>query len=93
MVINFVLQQEFTVLSLPERPLVDCTGLNGRQLYKAWLGCDQSQDVFDCLHVLSNADYPTPNWLIVDHYGLDAFWQDLMIAGLRTDCESPAFGY
>ena len=45
-----LLEQEFAVLSLPELPLLDCEGLAGRDLYQAWLGCSQEQDVADCLH-------------------------------------------
>ena len=39
-----LLEQEFSVLALPEQSLVDCLGLESRELYAAWLGCDQDLD-------------------------------------------------
>lgn len=70
-----LLEQEFTVLHLPELPLLASEGLAGRDLYQAWLGCSQAQDASDCLQVLSTAGISSPDWFVVDHYGLDARWE------------------
>ena len=74
-----LLEQDFAVLSLPELPLLDCGGLGGRDLYRAWLGCSQEQDALDCLQVLEKAGVGHADWLVVDHYGLDASWQHLLL--------------
>uniref|UniRef100_UPI0040478714 UDP-2,4-diacetamido-2,4, 6-trideoxy-beta-L-altropyranose hydrolase n=1 Tax=Algoriphagus sp. TaxID=1872435 RepID=UPI0040478714 len=38
-----------------------------------WLGTTQEQDVLDCTKILKNIK---PDWLIVDHYGIDNFWHE-----------------
>ncbi|RLQ22218.1 UDP-2,4-diacetamido-2,4,6-trideoxy-beta-L-altropyranose hydrolase [Seongchinamella sediminis] len=40
--------------------------------YGHWLGCAQEDDATACLRILSNLH---PDWLIVDHYALDACWE------------------
>lgn len=37
-----------------------------------WLGVSQAQDANDCYPILEAID---PDWLIVDHYGIDHSWQ------------------
>lgn len=78
-----LLEQEFRVLALPQHPLAVCEGLEGRELYGAWLGCTQMNDANDCLGVLESAGVWSADWLVVDHYGLDATWQALMLERLR----------
>jgi UDP-2,4-diacetamido-2,4,6-trideoxy-beta-L-altropyranose hydrolase len=80
-----LLEQEFPVLALPELPLAADEGLQGRQLYSAWLGCSQAQDAADCLQALVQADIRSASWLVVDHYGLDAVWETQLLAGLAAD--------
>ena len=75
-----LLEQEFSVLALPNCSLVSTTSPDGvslknRDLYAAWLGCSQEDDVLDVLRVLRQAGINKPNWLIVDHYGLDSDWE------------------
>lgn len=76
-----LLEQEFEVLPLPQLPLATCNDLSGRELYEAWLGCTQKQDVADCLQALRSADISKPDWIVLDHYGLDASWECLMLEG------------
>lgn len=40
--------------------------------HAAWLGSSQEQDAADCAGVLAEVN---PDWLIVDHYALDARWE------------------
>lgn len=47
--------------------------------HAAWLGVPWSLDMEQTRHALSGK---TVDWLVVDHYALDARWQ----AGLRSDC-------
>ena len=77
-----MLQQEFQALPLPEQASMDCTGLEGRDLYKAWLGCSQSTDAAHTLKLLADVINITPSWLVVDHYGLDAAWEEQVRDGL-----------
>ena len=75
------------MLALPEQPLAACDGLEGRDLYGAWLGCSQQQDAADCLAALKQAGSSGAQWLVVDHYGLDASWEGAMRESLGS--ESP----
>ena len=84
-----LLKQEFQVLALPEQPLVSSQGLVGRDLYGAWLGCSQAQDAAQCLRALAEAGIGCADWLLVDHYGLDASWEAQMLTGLLGDTPSP----
>jgi len=38
-----------------------------------WLGTTQGQDARDCAPILEKIK---PDWLIVDHYGIDKYWQN-----------------
>ena len=78
-----LLEQEFRVLALPDQALASCEDLEGRELYQAWLGCSQEQDAKQCLAALTSAGIHSADWLVVDHYGLDAVWQSQLIAGLE----------
>ena len=82
-----LLKQEFPVLVLPEHSLAPCEGLEGRSLYRSWLGCSPEQDAAQCLEALAEAGIKSASWLVVDHYGLDARWEEQLIAGL-ADCEA-----
>lgn len=84
-----LLEQEFAVLSLPELPLLTNEGLAGRDLYQAWLGCSQAQDAADCLQVLSTAGISSPDWFVVDHYGLDASWEAQLMDALACEQITP----
>ena len=79
-----LLEREFRVLALPEQPLVSCEGLDGRELYRAWLGCSQNQDADDCLTALASAGVHSANWLVSDHYGLDASWETQLLSALAV---------
>ena len=84
-----LLEQEFTVLALPEQPLTSCEGFEGRCLYDAWLGCSQEQDVTQCLEVLNKTKINGCNWIVADHYSLDARWEEKMLAGLSQNNGNP----
>ena len=40
-----------------------------------FLGDNQTNDANDCYAILSNIQ---PNWLILDHYGIDVLWQQIL---------------
>jgi len=81
-----LLRQEFQVLALPTLAAVASSSpLEGRALYAAWLGCSQQQDAADCLAALKQAGINSAQWLVVDHYGLDASWEGAMREGLGSE--------
>ena len=79
-----LLKKEFRVLTLPEQVIAFCDGLEGRKLYEAWLGCQQAQDAEDCLIALSAERVHSADWLVVDHYGLDAIWESQVQSRLNN---------
>ena len=85
-----LLEHEFRVLVLPgscstsvsqeeaDRPL------SGRELYASWLGLPEEQDAQDSLAMLLNQiQLECPAWLVLDHYGLGAPWQQRLQEGLQ----------
>lgn len=40
--------------------------------YEAWLGVSSEEDVLDCIEFIKLSH---PDWLVVDHYALDASWE------------------
>jgi UDP-2,4-diacetamido-2,4,6-trideoxy-beta-L-altropyranose hydrolase len=84
-----LLEQEFRVLALPEQPLAACEGLEGSDLYGAWLGCTQEQDASQCLEVLAIAGINGASWIVADHYGLDFRWESQLLAGLPGSDAAP----
>lgn len=64
--------------------------------YAAWLGASQEQDARDTAAALRDSDW---DWLVVDHYGLDAQWETALrpvcrrvmvvddLANRRHDCD------
>lgn len=43
--------------------------------HSSWLGATQEEDAAECRQILKSIN---PDWLIVDHYALDAMWQKLL---------------
>ncbi len=84
-----LLRQEFRVLALPEQPSALCEGLEGRELYGAWLGCSQNHDAEACLTILKSVGVRSADWLVVDHYGLDASWEAQLVNALGVKTVTP----
>ena len=84
-----LLEQEFPVLALPDQSLAPCEGLEGRELYGAWLGCSQTTDAAQCLEALGQGGITSASWLVADHYGLDALWEKHLLAGLAGGAATP----
>ena len=52
-------------------------GAAGNDDYSAWLGVTQETDAIETLSAI--ADIPErPDWMVVDHYGLDCRWEELL---------------
>lgn len=62
----------YRVSALPEPPVQATTDRD----YAGWLGVSQEQDATETLAALTDAPAASqPDWLIVDHYALDADWE------------------
>lgn len=84
-----LLEQEFRVISLPQQSLKDCKGLEGRELYEAWLGCSQEQDASQCIQLLAQNKIKSADWIVADHYGLDSIWETQLKSVLTNNSISP----
>lgn len=75
-------QQGFKTYRLPEKYIGSANdeeqvnNTERERLYGTkWLGSTQKQDAEQCLCILEKL---RPEWLIVDHYSIDHFWQTLL---------------
>ena len=66
-------EQGFTVFRLP--PAAAGSKQDRRLSHAAWLGVTQARDAEETSAVLEGGQW---DWLIVDHYGLDAEWERTM---------------
>ncbi|MGE8167416.1 UDP-2,4-diacetamido-2,4,6-trideoxy-beta-L-altropyranose hydrolase [Pseudomonas putida] len=73
--IDYVESRGFRVYSLPIHDVNQETPLDGSELpvHAHWIGTDWNTDAAECSNLLRLQ--PT-DWLIVDHYGLDARWEE-----------------
>lgn len=72
--LSLLQSDEYTVNTLPVAP-ISRLGPEKKVAYADWLGVMQTldaQQTIDALHDFA------PDWLIVDHYGLDAEWELLL---------------
>jgi UDP-2,4-diacetamido-2,4,6-trideoxy-beta-L-altropyranose hydrolase len=72
--IETVRAQGYRVHTLPMEAgarVHDATGSD----YSHWLGVTQAEDLLACLPIMADV---RPDWLVVDHYGLDARWEAAM---------------
>jgi len=65
---DFVRSKDFMVHELCEKPEVTDEGG-----HEGWLGCDWYTDAHETCEVLKNVE---TDWLIVDHYAIDAKWEE-----------------
>lgn len=76
--ISLIQQRDFSVRILP--PVAEALisikqGVDSRSNYLAWLGVDSDTDVAQTKVGLAGMDV---DWLIVDHYALDARWEQML---------------
>jgi UDP-2,4-diacetamido-2,4,6-trideoxy-beta-L-altropyranose hydrolase len=75
---DYIKSKGFNVHSLPDRNESNLPeSLSG---YEKWLGVKQDQDAKDTIQALSGI---RPDWLIVDHYALDARWEKYLANSYR----------
>lgn len=80
--IEFIRSKGYITHSLPIEPTCDVgfatinPGVFGADLvHSHWLGATQSQDAEACSPILQAT---RPDWMIVDHYALDACWEQAL---------------
>lgn len=71
--IGYIQNQGFPVLNLGA-PCADVSAYSSAQ-YLQWLGATQESDAAACEQVVGGHRY---DWMIVDHYGIDYRWQELL---------------
>jgi UDP-2,4-diacetamido-2,4,6-trideoxy-beta-L-altropyranose hydrolase len=54
-----------------------------------WLGCSQQKDAIDTMRALAQAAISVADVLVIDHYGLDFFWEGQLIDFLRQGDRKP----
>lgn len=78
--LSIVEQQGFTTWSLPcsgmEAKAVRDQSINAPQ-HAAWLGASQEEDARQTISIVEQI---RPDWLVVDHYALDATWEQQLQA-------------
>ncbi|EDM47385.1 UDP-2,4-diacetamido-2,4,6-trideoxy-beta-L-altropyranose hydrolase [Marinobacter algicola] len=73
---NLIAQKGFEVHRLTGAEQLESGGPEGPSLaHTQWLGTSWWQDAEQSLSVLSDI---RPDWLVIDHYALDACWEDLV---------------
>ena len=65
-------------LGFPVTMLSPAEGAAGPSPYAHWLGASQAQDARDTLQAMAGRQ---PDWVVVDHYALDAQWESQVRAG------------
>lgn len=71
---EMIARQGFLVSLLPKPELPHASNA-AKENYSFWLGVHQETDAAQTLEVLNSE---RPDWLIVDHYGLDAAWEKIL---------------
>ncbi|MBL1140623.1 MAG: UDP-2,4-diacetamido-2,4,6-trideoxy-beta-L-altropyranose hydrolase [Proteobacteria bacterium] len=64
-----------TLLDNEEGFLTDSSDLMSLPAHASWLGCGWQTDAEQTISVLNNVQ---PDWLVVDHYALDARWENVI---------------
>jgi UDP-2,4-diacetamido-2,4,6-trideoxy-beta-L-altropyranose hydrolase len=75
---ELIREKGFQCLELPEAAAIETTEQrvqDSRFEYGSWLGVSQQQDAKETIEALRGV---RPDWLIVDHYGLDEEWETLL---------------
>jgi UDP-2,4-diacetamido-2,4,6-trideoxy-beta-L-altropyranose hydrolase len=62
-------------MSVAELPAPAIVAMRGQENYGQWLGVTQVEDGAESIASLGDAQ---PEWLVVDHYGLDAQWERVL---------------
>jgi len=85
--IDFIRSKGYVAYALPMVPAVDATSNEPAPnssstdiAHSRWLGSTQAEDAEACAPILA---VQRPDWLIVDHYALDAHWEHALAPHYR----------
>lgn len=96
---KLIREKGFQCLELPEAAAIETIEQrvqDSRSEYATWLGVSQQRDADETIEAIGN---DRPDWLIVDHYGIDEEWEKLLrscasnimviddLADRRHDCD------
>jgi len=70
------------VHALPQHPGAGPEDREPVLAHREWLGVSQADDASDTLEIVGAG--PSPDWLVVDHYGLDARWERALRPHVRN---------
>ena len=70
---ELVARRGYELVPLQEDASLADAGGQQDDLYASWLGCGWEHDTVESSEILRNL---APDWLVVDHYALDAKWED-----------------
>ena len=62
----------------------------GRKSHQAILGCSQQDDADQCADLISDSAVESIDWIVVDHYGIDAIWENRLLQRIRIS-STPRF--
>jgi len=94
---KLISNKAFQVIELPEPENMECS-FNKKEgdNYEEWIGVSQKEDAEETIKYLGTDQ---PDWIIVDHYGLDEVWEKTLrphvgkvmviddLANRRHDCD------
>jgi len=72
---NLINKIRSTGFNVFELELLSEDSINNKLFHSQWLGTSQEQDAIECAGILKLMEV---DWLIVDHYGIDEDWQQLL---------------
>lgn len=82
--LDLIIKQGHSVIALPSVPLFANSAEEGEPAHANWLGAEWVDDTQQSLHALAeNPGGPAADWLVVDHYALDARWEQVMRPACR----------
>ena len=93
---ELIREKGFQCHELPSAQEIEENPHDTRSEYASWLGVSQQRDAQETIEAIGN---DRPDWLIVDHYGLDEEWEKLLrphvskimviddLADRRHDCD------
>lgn len=68
-----LLQQKGIPVTVLPAPIM--SNITPGEDYSVWLGVTQDEDAAQTVEALRSSKFDRPDWLIVDHYGLDIEWE------------------
>ena len=76
---NLIIDRGHRVSLLPEPVVTDCgVSTCGLQDYASWIGAPWQEDAVQTKQIVDDF---SSDWIVVDHYGLDARWEEWVSAG------------